>query len=1305
MARGRGRRRARGGARALRGTAVVVAALAFIAAALVVTAWAVAPLALDRARQELIRRLESALHQPVAIGALEADLAPPAVRVRRVRIGVGGEALRVALLEVRFRPYTSLMQMRPVAEIALTGADVDLGRLLPKKGDSKGDPEREGDRPAQLPVFRLKRVHLTGIRVRLPAGDEPVEFRLSSAAGEVGVRARDRRLSFSVRAERLRATRREHQLIARTLAASGTFRPGWGLLVRALDLEGEGLLIRARSDPDRQDHLRAAVRVDLRHLAFIDRHVADLGGQADLDAELEGSLTNPVVRADLSVAELSWQGRLLGDVAGKVERAHDRLRVERLTARGPAGEVVVSGRLGLERDLPVDAEVAWLGLSVPAVASLVGRKLEVDLTARGGASVVGSLRGGVLEAAGRGSVRAPGAPEAAWAATFRRTRDRTNAYAQIEQRPGNFLQAAVAAGPGEALHGALRAEFTDTDAVRALWIPVKLPAVRGTLAIEAGISGTRSRPEAEGRLHGRHLRAVTAEIEALDLRWRLTPESLEDVGLVIAAGGGEIRGTGTVALRESAAGSWQLEIRRISVDWLATLLGETAGVHLPFLQGGVVNGRAEGSGRGRRPAVTASLEVQDATVGLEPLRSVAARGRIEWPAWSVEADLSHAAGGELHALVTGSAARHIELRASSSEWDLTGVRSVEGLSGRLELEAELAGRPAALRGIVRLRGEELAWDQHYLGSLRARIDADGGAWAAAVTAADGVEINARVDLRETGYPAEIQADWQDAHLGRMLRPDPTFHLVTSGSLRAAGPLAAPPRWSGEVVIPKFIIRQVPYEIVADEPVHLELQGGVIRLESVRLKTMGKPVVAAGQVGLDGRVAADVEGALDLRLLEFLLPQIASARGTAQFRVGVRRAAGAPLSLQGTARLAGAAADVGLPFVLSKTAGEVAIEGRAVRLVELRGETAGGRFELSGVIDLDRGPDLQWQVTEISPEVIDWLEAEASGTGRVSGTWDHIVVAGEVEVLRALYDRDVSVTDMIPWFHKRVARRARKEEAGEGPVVELDLHVFASGEIFVDNNFAQIEMRSDLRVRGAVPDVVLDGPVEVIAGEVEFRGRKYEITRGVIEFRRELGLHPYLNITAETVVPTRDAEYGITVQISGTTDDVRVELFSDEPGLAQRDLVSLLAVGKTVAELQQGGGSGVSVQDLLVLAPKALQGTVEKGFHELLPVDRVEIEPTFSRETGAFEPRITVGKSFTEDLSVLVSTSFGVTPERRVQLEYQLTPRISLLGSWESLTETEAGAFGGEFKFRYEFLRMRRYSLLRALLRGDTLDAP
>jgi hypothetical protein len=103
--------------------------------------------------------------------------------------------------------------------------------------------------------------------------------------------------------------------------------------------------------------------------------------------------------------------------------------------------------------------------------------------------------------------------------------------------------------------------------------------------------------------------------------------------------------------------------------------------------------------------------------------------------------------------------------------------------------------------------------------------------------------------------------------------------------------------------------------------------------------------------------------------------------------------------------------------------------------------------------------------------------------------------------------------------------------------------------------------------------------------------------------------------------------------------------------------------------------------------------VERGVKRFLPVDRFSLEPGYSRVTGDFEPKVTVGAELARGLRGSVSTTVAAQNQNAVQLEYQLTPRTLLVGSWESRTQNSEGGFGGGVKFRYRFRYLPRYSLL------------
>jgi autotransporter translocation and assembly factor TamB len=348
--------------------------------------------------------------------------------------------------------------------------------------------------------------------------------------------------------------------------------------------------------------------------------------------------------------------------------------------------------------------------------------------------------------------------------------------------------------------------------------------------------------------------------------------------------------------------------------------------------------------------------------------------------------------------------------------------------------------------------------------------------------------------------------------------------------------------------------------------------------------------------------------------------------------------------------------------------------------QLSGRAGGGEFTLGGSLDFDHGPAVSWSLHEVALTFPEWLEERVSGKGRVEGTWKDIVVGGDIEVLTALYDRRIELTALLPWFKEQLTPAPQIEPPPRE--VHLDLRVHAPDGIFVDNNFAKAEMRCDLRIAGRVQEPRLDGLIEILDGEVTFRGRVFTVTGGSVEFRNAYPINPILSISAESQISTAEAEYTVSVAVSGTADKPRVQFSSDDPTLTQNDVLSLVTFGQTTNQPQREG-STVGVGNVLGWVP----GDYDVRMRSLFGIDRLEVEPAYVRDTGAIEPRVTIGKDLTDRLRALASSSFGAEAQHSVQLEYRLTRRISLLSTWESRTQQREGAFGGDIKFRYEFRRL------------------
>jgi len=223
--------------------------------------------------------------------------------------------------------------------------------------------------------------------------------------------------------------------------------------------------------------------------------------------------------------------------------------------------------------------------------------------------------------------------------------------------------------------------------------------------------------------------------------------------------------------------------------------------------------------------------------------------------------------------------------------------------------------------------------------------------------------------------------------------------------------------------------------------------------------------------------------------------------------------------------------------------------------------------------------------------------------------------------------------------------------------------------------------------GDTSRVVVLGAFDVTEARVDYRGNRYELLRGSLEFQDPRRNNPRLDFRAET----KKGNVTVTVIVSGTLEKYEVDLSSDPP-YSKNDIVSLLSLGVT-SETLGGAGGAVSAAQAAAIVLGPYTGRVEEGVRNVIGLDKFAIEPAYSSTDQSFEPRFIVGKTFGERISVSVSTNVGTTAETSSVAEFKVFENVYLQGGWRSATTTQEGDLGADVKFRY------RYRQFRDIFRG------
>lgn len=1234
---------------------------------------------LDVARRRLEPLLAEALHMPVHIGDARLTMRPLRLDIADVSLGEAGAVLRIRDGRLTIRVGESIRRREPVADLVASQVDVAPLGFAERRTDAA-----HKDDTAVLPRFSLRRVRVDTVRVVLPAPDAPFVITAAQVTGRIGV-GEGGLLETQARARGVAVARGDRALAVDSLRGRLEIK-GKDVVIRSATADGPDVDVHVSYDRQRRRHqVRAAVNVAA--LAVIDPVLREIEGQVAVDGTITGRLDMPTVDAHVQTPRLVAFDQEIVDIDARLRWHGKEKEVELIAgrARHATGSYVVAGNLIVDDARTFTAKADWQYASAASAPGTGGEKLP-PLTASAAAVARGTLTPLRLTAELHGSAgRSVNANETVQLTAQASFADGVlQAQASATQARGNTIDASLSMDRAGQLDGVIRTSVGHVPSWQALLGTPVTPQVEGVLTAEIRVGGTRAQPQLAGTVQGKDLTLFGASITTVDADVRSEGALLNVDRLLIRLTRGSLMGEGTFGLRQDAHNDWRLVVEDVPTQTIAALVAATTGADLP-LWGGQLGLRATGSGTWSAVGVRADLQIDDFYLSREPIDRVTVSFESTWPQWAADGRLERGPSESLSLVASGRGADSLSASLQSSRWDLSRVQTTNrlGMRGAVEISATAEGPPAALSGHVRVAGAAIEVSGRALGEIA--LDAEGrqGSWrlqgkiGELMAAAGTFETRGDLPLRAT-------VEWRDADLAPLLRPDANVRIDSSGALRLQLSLRAVDRLTGTLQVDRLDVvsaeQAAPLLSVA-EPIVIVATGGRFDLRAVRLRGTGTALTADGWFTSSGECDIGIDGRSDLALVELLSPAVYAARGNAVVSGRARRQGRGPLQLTGTATLERVAFDFGQPWVAVNVNGHMTFRDSVMDIDTLTGRLAGGTFAIGGLIDVMEGPQLTWTATELAPAVLPDVEAELSGSGSIRGSWSDLTVAGEIEVLRALYDRRFAITDLIPLFQRQLASPPTKEPAQT--VVRLNLHIVAPDEIFVDNNVATIEMRTDLALTGTTDNVVIAGPIEVLSGEVTFRGRTFTLETGVVEFRPELGRQAYLNINARTVVPTARASYTVDTHIVGTTDNYQVTFSSDDPALSQTDLLSLVTFGKTSSELQQSGG-GVSVNDLVALAPGLYQDQAQEQAQALLGIDRIDLEPGYSKSTGLYEPRVTLGKNLTRDLTASLSSTFGIRRRQQVQLEYHVSPRVSLLADWESASTDQAGAFAGEVKFRYPF---------------------
>ena len=459
---------------------------------------------------------------------------------------------------------------------------------------------------------------------------------------------------------------------------------------------------------------------------------------------------------------------------------------------------------------------------------------------------------------------------------------------------------------------------------------------------------------------------------------------------------------------------------------------------------------------------------------------------------------------------------------------------------------------------------------------------------------------------------------------------------------------------------------------------------------------------------------------DLQELANAVQGIERARGVVQAALEIRGPASAPVYKGELVLEHGALTLRGLPVSLEDADIRIALSEREIRLEHATAKVGGGQVQIAGNLPV-RGFDFgtataQLIARNVSMPVIDGvamtLDADltASWSARVDEAVRNVPrVVGDVTLVSFEYKRPITLDAEIGALAQHGKRTQFEVYDPAEDAVDFEVRLHATQPLRFRNNLADLQLSLDssaLTLSGSNQRAGLRGALRVQpGGRVRLRRNEFEVRDGVVQFDDITRIAPSIDVTAVTEyrryaksqstatgavggtsgVSRAGGQWRIQLHAHGDSDNLRIDL-SSEPSLSQEDIVLLLTLGMTRAELDQMQAASLG-ETAALEALSTLTGADDVVRQTIPVIDDFRLGSAYSSRSGRTEPTVTVGKRVTERLRANVTSGLSESREVRSNLEWELTGSTSVMGSYDNVnnvSNSSVGNLGADVRFRMTF---------------------
>jgi autotransporter translocation and assembly factor TamB len=442
--------------------------------------------------------------------------------------------------------------------------------------------------------------------------------------------------------------------------------------------------------------------------------------------------------------------------------------------------------------------------------------------------------------------------------------------------------------------------------------------------------------------------------------------------------------------------------------------------------------------------------------------------------------------------------------------------------------------------------------------------------------------------------------------------------------------------------------------------NLTLSGSVKQPDIQPLNIAGKlaldfpQMVKTGTLDQNTSIQATVKWPdTSLSFLRRMIPEIRSIEGRAGVSVDVAGTLAKP-SLQGEfhANIAQARARTELVPPISNFIAQINFRENRVDFAQLKGEAAGGPFNVGGSIDLTKGTDPNFDITVHGTQILvtrsDNIIVRSNLDLTIKGPLSAGEVDGRVEITNSRFFQDIDILPLnLPGQPAPQPPKVPPNVSIDTPPFnnwKFNIAVVTKDPFKIQSNLARGSVVINIQVGGTGQKPLVTGyaKIEHLTASLPFS--HLDINDSYVNFNSGRNpLDPELNIVGHSTV----RDYDITMHIYGAVSNFKI-LFDSSPPLTQGDIATLLATGATSSEFVQDPSLLAGRAAFLVirqLYAKIFKGGANQPQQEFL--DRLEVDVIPGQKVGSQD----ISARFSVTRSWQVVAQFGSIGNVSGQLRY------------------------------------------------------